>query len=53
MNKKYARQEELIPDAIYLGAAGVLSVIGIVGFLSNACVIFIMLREPQVKIGTI
>lgn len=48
MNEEYAKQDVLIPDAVYVVAATVLSAIGIVGFISNACVIFIMLREPQV-----
>ncbi|VVC32480.1 G protein-coupled receptor, rhodopsin-like,GPCR, rhodopsin-like, 7TM [Cinara cedri] len=46
MNEDYVPQH-LISDATYLGAATVLSIIGIVGFLFNACVIFIMLRDPQ------
>lgn len=41
-------QQQLISDAGYIGAATVLSVIGIVGFLFNACVIFIILRDSQV-----
>lgn len=49
MNEEYG-QQQLISDATYLGAAIVLSIIGIVGFLFNACVIFIMLRDPQVSL---
>lgn len=49
MNEEYA-QQETISDATYLGAAAVLSIIGIVGFLFNACVIFIMLRDSQVNL---
>lgn len=48
MNEEYEQQQQLISDAGYMGAATVLSIIGIVGFLFNACVIFIMLRDPQV-----
>ncbi|KAF0763140.1 rhodopsin-like, partial [Aphis craccivora] len=46
MNGEYA-QPQHISDAIYLGAAIVLSIIGIVGFLFNTCVIFIMIRDPR------
>lgn len=48
MNGEYA-QPQHISDAIYLGAAIVLSIIGIVGFLFNTCVIFIMIRDPRVN----
>lgn len=46
MNGEYA-QPQHISDAIYLGAAIVLSIIGIVGFIFNTCVIFIMIRDPR------
>ncbi|XP_022172540.1 rhodopsin-like [Myzus persicae] len=46
MNGEYA-QPQHISDSIYLGAAIVLSIIGIVGFLFNTCVIFIMIRDPR------
>ncbi|XP_050423767.1 rhodopsin-like [Adelges cooleyi] len=46
MNEENVRQQ-IISDATYLGAATVLSIIGVVGFLFNACVIFIMIRDPQ------
>ncbi|XP_060852283.1 rhodopsin-like [Rhopalosiphum padi] len=46
MNGEYA-QPQHISDAIYLGAAIALSIIGIVGFLFNTCVIFIMIRDPR------
>jgi len=48
MNGEYG-QPQHISDAIYLGAAIVLSIIGIVGFLFNTCVIFIMIRDPRVN----
>lgn len=48
MNGEYA-QPQHISDTIYLGAAIVLSIIGIVGFLFNTCVIFIMIRDPRVN----
>lgn len=46
MNGEYA-QPQHISDAIYLGAAIVLSIIGIVGFIFNTCVIFIMIRDTR------
>ncbi|KAL4090684.1 hypothetical protein QTP88_025476 [Uroleucon formosanum] len=46
MNGEYA-QPQHISDTIYLGAAIVLSIIGIVGFIFNTCVIFIMIRDPR------
>jgi len=48
MNGEYS-QPQHISDAIYLGAAIVLSIIGIVGFIFNTCVIFIMIRDTRVN----
>jgi len=52
MNEEY-EQQQLISDAGYIGAATVLSIIGIVGFLFNACVIFIMFKDSQVNTNSI
>ncbi|XP_050524855.1 rhodopsin-like [Daktulosphaira vitifoliae] len=42
-------RQQLISNAAYHGAAVVLGVIGIVGFVFNACVIFIMIKDPQLR----